>query len=55
MVATANEKMLSTALYWNTDKFGIADPNKKMLSVIASPVSKTMEKDAVALQLWRRP
>jgi hypothetical protein len=36
--------MLSTALYWNTDKAGIADPNKKTLCVIASP----------ALVLWKK-
>jgi hypothetical protein len=30
--------MLSTALYWNTDRSGIADPNKQKPSNIASPV-----------------
>jgi hypothetical protein len=39
IVATVNEKMLSTALYWKIDNAGIADPKKKTLSVIASPVS----------------
>jgi hypothetical protein len=38
IVATVIEKMLSTALYWNTDRSGIADPSKQKPSIIASPV-----------------
>jgi hypothetical protein len=39
IVATVIEKMLSTALYWKIDRFGIADPNKNTLSIIVSPAS----------------
>jgi hypothetical protein len=38
IVATVIEKMLSTALYCNTDRSGIAAPNKQKPSNIASPV-----------------
>ena len=38
IVATVIEKMLSTALYWNTDRSGIAAPSKQKPSIIASPV-----------------
>jgi hypothetical protein len=31
--------MLSTALYWNTDKFGIADASNETALIIASPAS----------------
>jgi hypothetical protein len=38
IVATVIEKMLSTALYWNTDRSGIAAPNKHKPSIITSPL-----------------
>jgi hypothetical protein len=38
IVATVIEKMLSTALYWNTDRSGIAAPNKQKPWIIASPL-----------------
>jgi len=44
IVATVIEKMLSTALYWSTERSGIADPNKQKTSIIASPLGNVVLK-----------